>query len=125
MRLGMIGLGKMGGNRTERLLRGGHEVVAFDRSSKSLRSTLTKGAIGAAMLGPRSWVSSHHTDRLDHGACRETVDETIAEFCLGLSKGTSSSMAATPFSRYPSPREVPRAGGIDFIDAGTSGGIWG
>ena len=48
MQLGMIGLGRMGGNMTERCLRGGHEMVVYDRNSETVQAYVAKGAAGAA-----------------------------------------------------------------------------
>ena len=50
MRIGMIGLGKMGANMTERLLKGGHEVVAYDLSAQALEAASKKGAETATTL---------------------------------------------------------------------------
>ena len=50
MRLAMIGLGRMGGNMTERLMRGGHEVVAFDRTAATVEKYEALGAKGAHSL---------------------------------------------------------------------------
>ena len=50
MKIAMIGLGKMGANMTERLLKGGHEVVAFDLSADALRQAASKGAETASRL---------------------------------------------------------------------------
>ena len=50
MKIGMIGLGKMGANMTERLLKGGHEVVAFDLHAEARDAVAKKGAEPAATL---------------------------------------------------------------------------
>src|SRR5262245_15097250 len=50
MQLGMVGLGKMGANMTTRLVRGGHDVVAFDRSAEAVSSSVAQGARGARSL---------------------------------------------------------------------------
>ena len=50
MKLGMIGLGRMGGNMARRLMRGGHEVVAFDRDAAAVAGLASDGAEGAASL---------------------------------------------------------------------------
>src|SRR5690349_11264285 len=50
MQLGMVGLGKMGANMTTRLVRGGHEVVAFDRSADAVTASVANGARGATVL---------------------------------------------------------------------------
>src|SRR5438094_8193586 len=50
MKLGMVGLGRMGGNMTVRLVRDGHEVVAFDPGPGAVERAVTAGAIGASSL---------------------------------------------------------------------------
>ena len=50
MKLGMVGLGRMGGNMTVRLVRGGHEVVAFDPGPGAVERAVTSGATGASSL---------------------------------------------------------------------------
>src|SRR6185295_19742224 len=50
MQLGMIGLGKMGGNMVTRLVRGGHRVVAYDRSPEAVKAAEAQGATGASSL---------------------------------------------------------------------------
>src|SRR5688500_20238327 len=50
MQLGMIGLGRMGGNMTERLLRGGHQVVVYDRSAEAIAASATLGATPSSGL---------------------------------------------------------------------------
>jgi len=50
MKIGMIGLGKMGANMTERLLKGGHEVVAYDLSADAVKAAAAKGAEAATSL---------------------------------------------------------------------------
>lgn len=126
MRLGMIGLGKMGGNMTERLLRGGHEVVAFDRSAEVVEQYAAKGATGAgdaaALVGklesPRVvWIMV---------PAGQPVDDTIAAVLPGLSRGDIIIDGGN--SNF---HDTLRRGkmlvdaGIEFIDCGTSGGIWG
>jgi 6-phosphogluconate dehydrogenase len=50
MQLGMIGLGRMGANMTLRLLKGGHEIVVYDRNPDTLASSANEGAVAAATL---------------------------------------------------------------------------
>ena len=50
MRIAVIGLGRMGGNISRRLMRGGHEVVAFDRNQDNVRELADEGAVAAASL---------------------------------------------------------------------------
>src|SRR2546423_3945990 len=50
MRIAMVGLGRMGGNMTQRLIEHGHEVVVYDRNSEAVSAAAKEGAIGAADL---------------------------------------------------------------------------
>jgi 6-phosphogluconate dehydrogenase len=126
MQLAMIGLGRMGGNMVQRLLRGGHDVVVFDRSADAVKAHITIGAKGAKDLAdlcrqlaaPRViWVM------VPAGAA---VESTIEQLLPGLSRGDVIIDGGN--SNYKDSKR--RAAGleqkgIEFIDAGTSGGIWG
>jgi 6-phosphogluconate dehydrogenase len=126
MQLAMIGLGKMGGNMSERLLRGGHEVVTYDRSAESVQRYAKLGATGASSLAdvvkklkaPRIiWIMVPAGD---------PVDQTIAELRPQLSDGDiiidgGNSNFHDTMRRAKALAEH----GIQFIDSGTSGGIWG
>jgi len=126
MRLGMIGLGRMGGNMSERLLKGGHEVVAFDRSPDVTQKYVSQGATGAATLNdvvaklkaPRViWIMV---------PAGKPVDETIAQLLPGLSKGDVIIDGGNS-NFHDSMRRAAelKPKGIHFVDSGTSGGIWG
>ncbi|HXG71960.1 MAG TPA: decarboxylating 6-phosphogluconate dehydrogenase [Gemmatimonadaceae bacterium] len=126
MRLAMIGLGKMGGNMSERLMKDGHELVVFDRSPESIQKYVALGATGAAdaagvtkeLGAPRIvWIM------VPSG---KPVDDTIALLLPGLSKGDVIIDGGN--SNYKD--SIRRAGelsakGVEFVDSGTSGGIWG
>jgi len=126
MQLGMIGLGKMGANMTARLVRGGHEVVAFDRSADAVRAAAGGGAAAAASLDdlvarlvpPRAvWVM------VPSGVPTEaTVD------ALAATLGRGDVVVDGGNSNYKD--SVRRAAalaarGLHFVDCGTSGGVWG
>ena len=126
MRVAMIGLGKMGGNMTTRLLRKGHEVVAFDRSAEAVQRATEAGArsaadlkgVVAALAAPRVvWIM------VPAGA---PVDETIETLVPLLARGDviidgGNSLYIDTLRRGRSLAER----GIEFVDAGTSGGVWG
>ncbi len=126
MQLGMIGLGKMGGNMTERLMRDGHEVVVFDRSADAISHYTGLGAQGAKdaadmvaqLSAPRIvWIMV---------PAGQPVDDTIAALVPGMSKGDviidgGNSNFHDSVRRGAELKEK----GIHFVDAGTSGGIWG
>jgi 6-phosphogluconate dehydrogenase len=126
MQLAMIGLGRMGGNMVQRLLQGGQQVVVFDRSAAALKPHVALGASGAKDLAdvcrqlsaPRVvWVM------VPAGAA---VESTIDELLPNLSRGDIIIDGGN--SNYKdSVRRAARLKekGLEFIDAGTSGGIWG
>jgi 6-phosphogluconate dehydrogenase len=126
MQLGMIGLGRMGGNMVRRLLQGGHEVVVYDRSAESVASHVTAGARGstdlanlcAQLKAPRIvWVMVPSGD---------AVEQTLRELRRSLSRGDVVIDGGNSNFRDSMRRATELTkDGIDFIDAGTSGGIWG
>ncbi|HVB90907.1 MAG TPA: decarboxylating 6-phosphogluconate dehydrogenase [Acidimicrobiales bacterium] len=126
MRIGMIGLGKMGANMSERLLRGGHDVVAFDLSPEARQAVASKGAASAATLAefvallpaPRAaWVMVPAGE-----ATNSTIDDLSEHFAAGdviVDGGNSNYKEAIEIAARLSKK------GIGFVDAGTSGGVWG
>jgi len=126
MKLTMVGLGRMGMNMARRLLRGGHEVVAYNRSKQKTDTLVKEGAIGAYSLKetvekltpPRIiWIM------LPAGS---TVDEHIHQFKELLSPGDIIVDGGNTNYRD----DIQRAGllsdkKIHFVDACVSGGIWG
>jgi len=126
MKIGMIGLGKMGANMTERLLKGGHEVVAFDLNADALQHAASLGASMASSLAdlaekltpPRAaWVM------LPAG---KVTNAAIDELAHLFSKGDVIVDGGN--SNYKEAQEIAarlEKSGIGFVDAGTSGGVWG
>lgn len=126
MQLGMIGLGKMGGNMTERLGRDGHKVVVFDRHAENVARYVEKGAEGAKdaadivarLTAPRIvWIM------VPAGG---PVDETIAALLPGMSQGDVIIDGGNSNFHDTMRRAADlKHKGIEFVDSGTSGGIWG
>ncbi|HET7552664.1 MAG TPA: decarboxylating 6-phosphogluconate dehydrogenase [Gemmatimonadaceae bacterium] len=133
MRLGMIGLGRMGGNMTLRLLRAGHEVVGYDRDPEAIERISKEGkgsaraeAFGASDLAnlcaqltaPRVvWLMV---------PAGKPVDDTIDTLLPHLAKGdVVIDGGNSNFHDTLRRGEELRARGIEFVDCGTSGGIWG
>ena len=126
MQLGLIGLGRMGGNMAKRLLDAGHAVIGFDLNPANLADAKAMGAGTAASLAdlvrgltaPRAvWVM------VPHG---KPTEETIASLVELLSPGDLIIDGGN--SRYLDSMAAAVQCGqrrIDFIDAGVSGGIWG
>src|SRR5262249_9503363 len=124
--LGMIGLGRMGANMTRRLTAAGHRIVVFDRDKAAVASMEADGATGADSL--ESVVSKLQAPRaiwimVPSG---EAVDETIASLSPSLQKGDVLIDGGNS-NYHDSVRraETARKLGFEFLDVGTSGGIWG
>jgi 6-phosphogluconate dehydrogenase len=126
MQLAMIGLGRMGGNMVQRLLQGGHQVVVFDRNAAATKPHVAMGAsaakdladLAAQLAPPRVvWVM------VPAGAPVEsTIDQLIPALAQGdviIDGGNSN------FKDSIRRAAKVRQHGLEFIDAGTSGGIWG
>ena len=126
MELGMIGLGRMGGNMVQRLLVAGHRVVAYDTNQEAVTSTGSLGAIGAASLEdlvsllspPRAvWLM------LPQG---QPTEDTMQLLVPLLSSGDVVLDGGNANYKDTQGRaEKLSDNGIDLMDVGTSGGIWG
>src|ERR1700704_303995 len=87
MRLAMIGLGRMGGNMSERLIKGGHEVVVFDRTAEATQKNVPKGAPPAATLAELSAKLKSPRVVWIMVPSGKPVDDTIAALTQGVSEG--------------------------------------
>jgi 6-phosphogluconate dehydrogenase len=126
MELGVIGLGRMGSNMSQRLMEGGHRIVAYDRSAEAVRDVAKTGAPGAASLEelvrklapPRAvWLM------VPAGA---PVTDTIHSLAPLLSPGDVIIDGGNSYYKD----SIERAASLQkhrlhFLDVGTSGGIWG
>jgi len=126
MQLAMIGLGRMGGNMVQRLLGGRHQVVVFDRSADAVAASVAKGAKAATGLAdvvkqlssPRViWIMVPAGQPV-----QATIDELVPLLAKGdiLIDGGNSNFKDT-LRRA----DELAARGIEYVDAGTSGGVWG
>jgi 6-phosphogluconate dehydrogenase len=126
MQLAMIGLGKMGGNMVERLMRQGHTLVAFDRSADVVSKYEKLGATGVADL--TKLVQSLATPRIIWimVPAGDPVDQTIATLRPMLSPGDIIIDGGNSNFHDTIRRGKDLATSkIELIDSGTSGGIWG
>jgi len=126
MQLGMIGLGRMGGNMVRRLMRGGHECVVYAADPKEVSALESEGAIGTRSIGdlvgklaqPRAvWVMV---------PAGEVTDQVVRELAEHLDRGDTVIDGGNTYFKD----DVRRAkelnpSGIGYVDCGTSGGIWG
>ena len=126
MQLGMIGLGRMGGNIVRRLMRAGHRCVVYDKSTDAVRGLAGEGAAPSRDLQdfvhqldkPRAvWVM------LPAGAI---THQTIVELSDLLEKGDTLIDGGNSFFQDDVRHaELLNAKGVRYLDVGTSGGIWG
>jgi len=125
MKLGMIGLGRMGGNMVRRLIGGGHECVVFDMSPKAVAELAKEKAVGASSLA--DFVGKLSTPRaIWLMVPAAVVDKSIADLLPLLQKGDilidgGNSHYVDDIRRA---KELA-AKGIHYVDVGTSGGVWG
>ncbi|HEX5610305.1 MAG TPA: decarboxylating 6-phosphogluconate dehydrogenase [Solirubrobacterales bacterium] len=126
MELGMVGLGRMGANMARRLMRDGHRIVAYDVNPDAVSKLAGEGAEGASSLedlaaklgAPRSvWVMV---------PAGEITEKTISNVAAALDSGDAIVDGGNSYYRD----DIRRAGilrekGIDFVDCGTSGGVFG
>ncbi len=125
MKLGMIGLGRMGANMAARLIQQGHEVVAFDRHADKVQALVATGAIGAGSL-------TELVQKLDKPRAiwlmvpAAAVDDTIAALSPLLARGDVIIDGGNSYYRDDIRRgKALAAAGIYYVDTGTSGGVWG
>ena len=126
MKLGFVGLGKMGGNMVQRLLADGHEIVAHARGEDSIREAESHGASGARSL--EELVSRLSPPRavwlmIPSG---KPVEDAIEKLSGLLAPGDAVVDGGNSRFSDSARRAAALEGlGIGFLDAGTSGGIWG
>ena len=126
MEIGMVGLGRMGGNMAHRLLLAGHRVLTYDREQAAVAASQDLGAVGltsleelvAALAVPRAvWVMV---------PAGQPTEDTIDALAPLLQPGDIVLDGGNSFYKDSIRRgEKLASRGIDFIDVGTSGGIWG
>jgi 6-phosphogluconate dehydrogenase len=126
MKIGMIGLGKMGANMSERLLKGGHEVVAFDLHAEARDAVAAKGAQPAASLEEFVSLLSPPRAAWVMVPAGEPTNSTITELAEHFESGDVIVDGGN--SNYKEGIEIAARlaeKGIGLVDAGTSGGVWG
>jgi 6-phosphogluconate dehydrogenase len=126
MQLGMIGLGRMGGNMVERLMARGHTCVVYDRSPDAVKNLAARGAVGAADLKdfvkkltqPRAaWVM------VPSGA---PTEGTVNDLAALMNEGDIIIDGGNSYFKDDARRaKVLKAKGLHYVDVGTSGGVWG
>jgi 6-phosphogluconate dehydrogenase len=126
VQLGMIGLGRMGANMVRRLMKAGHQCVVFDMNADAVKKLAAEGATGASSLGdfvkkltkPRAaWVMV---------PCGAPTEKTVQALAEHMESGDAIIDGGNSYFKD----DVARAKslkplGIDYLDCGTSGGVWG
>ena len=126
MQLGMIGLGRMGGNMVRRLLRAKHQCVVFDQAPEQVGRLVSEGAVGAASLDelvakltkPRAaWVMVPAGD---------ATEQTVTALAERMESGDTIIDGGNSYFKDDVRRAAAwRPKGLHYVDVGTSGGVWG
>ena len=126
MQIGMIGLGRMGANMVRRLMRGGHQGIVFDLSVDNVKELAGEGATGATSLEdfiakldkPRAvWIMV---------PAGEATEKTVAELSAHLEPGDIIIDGGNSYFKDDVRRaKALREKQINYVDVGTSGGVWG
>lgn len=126
MQLGMVGLGKMGGNMVRRLMRGGHEVFVSDLSPQTVQGIAKEGAVATSSLqdmvtkmkAPRAiWVMVPSGD---------ATEKTVMTLAASMQPGDILIDGGNSYYKDDVRRsKMLESKGIHYIDVGTSGGVWG
>src|SRR6185369_238952 len=125
MQLGMIGLGRMGANMVRRLMRAGHQCVVYDVSQDAVKELAGEGAVAttslddfaAKLTAPRAaWIM----------VPAAVVDQTLDQLSAHLQKGDTIIDGGNSYYIDDIRRaKALRTKGLHYVDAGTSGGVWG
>lgn len=126
MKIGIIGMGRMGANIARRLMRAGHETVVYDRSAEAVAAVVADGAIAATDLVDLK-------AKLDSPAiywvmlpAGDPTEQTVATLAEGCAAGDIVIDGGNTFYKDDIRRAKALAEkGINYIDVGTSGGVWG
>jgi 6-phosphogluconate dehydrogenase len=126
MQLGMVGLGRMGGNMVRRLLHGGHECVVSDLNPQNVQALAREGATASASLddfvnklqAPRAvWIMVPAGD---------ATEQTVNALAQRLQKGDTIIDGGNSYFKDDVRRSQNlKQRGIHYVDVGTSGGVWG
>jgi 6-phosphogluconate dehydrogenase len=126
MELGMVGLGRMGANMARRLMRDGHRIVAYDVNADAVSGLAGEGAEGASSLADLAAKLSAPRSVWLMVPAGEITEKTIGDVAAVLEPGDAIVDGGNSYYRD----DIRRAGmlrerGIDFVDCGTSGGVFG
>jgi len=126
MQIGMVGLGRMGGNMARRLMKGGHEVVAYATDPAAVKQMTGEGAAGTTTLD--EFVTKLRAPRVAWVMvpAGEATEQVVNDLARRLSPGDTVIDGGNSFYKDDVRRARTLAGhGLHYVDVGTSGGVWG
>src|SRR5437868_6919658 len=126
MRLGMVGLGRMGANMTRRLIRGGHELVVTDLSAENVKKIAGEGAIASASLD--DFVGKLDKPRIAWlmVPAGGPTEQTVQALAQRMQAGDILIDGGNSYFKDDVRRSTQlKEKGIHYVDVGTSGGVWG
>ncbi len=126
MQIAMVGLGRMGANMARRLMRNGHACVVYDRNPDTVAQLVNEGATGAASLAELAQKLSPPRAAWIMVPSGDITENAVMELAGHFSSGDTIVDGGNSYFKD----DVRRAGvlrerGIHYLDAGTSGGVWG
>ena len=126
MRIGIVGLGRMGGSIARRLLRAGHETVVWDRDPAAVASLAADGATAAGSLADMAAQLGSNAVFWVMLPAGDPTESTIGELAGFAGSGAVIIDGGNSFYKDDIRRaKVLAERGIDYVDVGTSGGVWG
>jgi len=126
MQLGMIGLGRMGGNMVRRLMRGGHQCVVFDRNPENVKSLVAEGATGASSMEDFAQKLSKPRAAWVMVPAGGATESTVLKLAGLMEAGDTIIDGGNSYFKDDIRRgHLLKDKGIHYVDVGTSGGVWG
>src|SRR5579862_7628880 len=126
MRIGMVGLGRMGANMTRRLMRGGHEVVVTDLSADNVKKISGEGAVGSSSLDDFAAKLGKPCVAWLMVPAGEPTEQSVQALAQRMQAGDILIDGGNSYFKDDVRRAHQLKGkGIHYVDVGTSGGVWG
>jgi 6-phosphogluconate dehydrogenase len=126
MQLGMVGLGRMGANMTRRLMRGGHQVVVTDLSADNVKKISSEGAISSASIDDFVGKLARPRVAWMMVPAGEATEQTVQALAQRMEKGDIIIDGGNSYFKDDVRRSQQlKDKGIQYVDVGTSGGVWG
>ncbi|TPG11973.1 phosphogluconate dehydrogenase (NAD(+)-dependent, decarboxylating) [Sphingomonas oligophenolica] len=126
MKIGIVGLGRMGANIGRRLMNNGHEVVGYDRDEQAVKDLVADGAIGASSIDDMRGKLADPAIWWVMLPAGPPTESTVAEICKTAAKGSVVIDGGNSFYKDDIRRaKTLKEHDCHYVDVGTSGGVWG